>query len=88
MKFCPVGAQIVPCRRTDIRLFLSDLEETWILTKDFQKSTYIPNFMKFCPVGAELFHADGRTDMTKLTVAFRKFESAVQAFEEMRGDEL
>jgi len=23
-----------------------------------------PNFMKICPVGAELFHADGRTDMT------------------------
>ena len=29
--------------------------------------------MKFRPVGAELFHADGRTDMTKLTVAFRNF---------------
>ena len=33
--------------------------------------------MKIRPVGAELFHADGRmdgrTDMTKLTVAFRNF---------------
>ena len=29
--------------------------------------------MKICPVGAELFHADRRTDMTKLTVAFRNF---------------
>jgi len=27
--------------------------------------------MKICPVGAELFSVDGRTDMTKLTVAFR-----------------
>ena len=27
--------------------------------------------MKIRPVGAELFHADGQTDMTKLTVAFR-----------------
>jgi putative cell wall-binding protein len=27
-------------------------------------------------VGAELFHADGLTDMTKLTVAFRKFANA------------
>jgi hypothetical protein len=27
-------------------------------------------------VGAELFHADGRTDMTKLTVAFRNFANA------------
>ena len=27
--------------------------------------------MKICPVGAELFHADERTDITKLMVAFR-----------------
>jgi hypothetical protein len=27
--------------------------------------------MKIRPVGAELFHADGRTDMTNLKVAFR-----------------
>jgi hypothetical protein len=32
--------------------------------------------MKIRPVGAELFHADGRTDMTKLTVAFRNFGNA------------
>jgi len=25
--------------------------------------------MKILPVGADLFHADGQTDMTKLTVA-------------------
>jgi hypothetical protein len=31
------------------------------------------NFMKIRPVGAELFHAGGRTDMTNLIVAFRKF---------------
>jgi hypothetical protein len=29
--------------------------------------------MKIRPVGAKLFHADGRTDTTKLTVAFRNF---------------
>ena len=29
--------------------------------------------MKLHPVPAELFHADGRTDMTKLIVAFRNF---------------
>jgi hypothetical protein len=29
--------------------------------------------MKIRLVGAELFHEDGRTDMTKLTVAFRNF---------------
>jgi len=31
------------------------------------------NFMKIRPAGAELFHADGRTDMTKLIAAFRNF---------------
>jgi len=29
------------------------------------------NFIKIRPVGTELLHADGQTDMTKLTVAFR-----------------
>jgi hypothetical protein len=32
--------------------------------------------MKIRPVGAELFHADGRTDMTTLTVAFLNFANA------------
>jgi hypothetical protein len=27
-------------------------------------------------VGAELFHVDGQTDMTELTVAFRNFSGA------------
>jgi hypothetical protein len=29
--------------------------------------------MKIRPVGAELFHADGRRDMTKIIIAFRNF---------------
>jgi len=29
--------------------------------------------MKIRPAGAERIHADGRTDMTKLIVAFRNF---------------
>jgi hypothetical protein len=29
-------------------------------------------------VGAELFHADGQTDMTKLTVAFRSRANALK----------
>jgi len=32
--------------------------------------------MKVCPVVAELFHADGRTDATKLIVALRNFVDA------------
>jgi hypothetical protein len=42
----------------------------------FSKNTQIPNFMKIRPVGDELFHADGRTDMTKIIVAFRNFSKA------------
>jgi hypothetical protein len=34
--------------------------------------------MKICPVGAELFNADGRTDMTKQIVAFRGFANALK----------
>ena len=40
----------------------------------FQKST--DNTTKIRPVGAELLHADGRTDMAKLTVAFRNSSKA------------
>jgi hypothetical protein len=32
--------------------------------------------MKVCAVEAELFHADGQTDMMKLIVAFRNFAKA------------
>jgi hypothetical protein len=34
------------------------------------------NFIKIRLVGANLFHADGQTDMTNLTVAFRNFANA------------
>jgi hypothetical protein len=44
------------------------------------KNTPISNVNKIRPVEGELFHADGRTDgrsdMTKLTVAVRNFASA------------
>jgi hypothetical protein len=32
--------------------------------------------MKIRPLGAELFYVGGRTDMTKLIVAFRNFANA------------
>jgi len=32
--------------------------------------------MKIRQLGAELIHADGRTDLTKLTVTFRNFANA------------
>jgi len=34
--------------------------------------------MKIRPVGAQLFHGDGQTDMTNLTVTFRNFANAPQ----------
>ena len=44
--------------------------------------------MKIRPVGAELFHADGRTDgqtdMTKLIVAFRNFAKQLKKYEDPR----
>jgi len=39
---------------------------------DYRKNTQISNFMEICGVEAELFHADGQTDMT-LLIAFRSF---------------
>jgi len=54
-----------------------------MLSTDFLKNNQISVFMKILPVGAELFHADGRTDrrtdMTKLIVAFRNFANAPKA---------
>jgi len=44
----------------------------------FDKNT--SNFMKIRPVGAELFHADRRTDMTKLIIAFRNFANAPKTY--------
>ena len=40
--------------------------------------------MKVLPVGAELFHVDGRTEMTKLIVAFRYFMNAPTTFQLVR----
>jgi len=40
----------------------------------FSKISQISNFMKIRPVGAELFHSDGRTDMTKKTVCSQNKE--------------
>jgi hypothetical protein len=55
-------------------LFLYDFSETLIFIDRFSKNPQMSNFMKIVLLGAELFHADGRTDVTKLIVAFRNFE--------------
>ena len=57
------------------------IDLTWNLNFPdiFSKNLQISNSMKICQVGAELFHADrrtdGRTDMTKLIVVFRNFSN-------------
>ena len=50
------------------------------LFRQISKNIQILNIMKVCPVGAELFRADGRTDMTKLIVAFRNFAKSALNF--------
>jgi len=42
----------------------------------YSKNNQISNFMKIRPVGAELFHADGQTDITKLIIVFSNFATA------------
>jgi len=38
------------------------------LSRQFSENTQISNLMKIREVAAELFHTDGRTDITELTV--------------------
>jgi hypothetical protein len=36
-----------------------------VIVDRFSKNTEVSNFIKICSVGAEMFDADGRTDMSK-----------------------
>ena len=47
-----------------------------IFGKKYSKS----NFVKILPVGVEMFHADGRTDMTELLLTFRSFAKAPKIY--------
>ena len=62
----------------NVKLFLSEFNETWIFSTVFKKIPNFPIFMKILPVGAELFHADRRSDMAKLIVAFRNFANTLE----------
>jgi len=57
-------------------LFLSDFNKSVIFLAVLLKNAHILHFMKIPPVEAELFHAGGRTDMTKLIAAFRNSANA------------
>jgi len=45
-----------------VPLFLLDLKGPLIFWKDFSKNTQISHFINIRPLGAQLIHADGRTD--------------------------
>ena len=47
-----------------------------IFSTDFSEKSQKSSLIKIRPVGAELYHPDGQTDMTKLIVAFRNFGNA------------
>jgi hypothetical protein len=45
-------------------------------SRQIVKNVQTSNLMIILPVGVEVFHADRRTDMTKVTVAVRNFAKA------------
>jgi hypothetical protein len=52
-------------------LFMSDFNETWCFSTDFQKkNTQMSNFMNIRLVGAELFRADGQTANNRFSQFF------------------
>ena len=57
-------------------LFSSDLKKkASIFSTAFRKNAQISNFMKIRPMGAELFHVDTRTGMTKLILAINQLNA-------------
>jgi hypothetical protein len=72
----------------DLNLFclpsLSDFEKPLSIPDSFHYILHplhlIQNFKKIVLVGSELFHADGRPDMTKKVVAFRIFAKVTEKF--------
>ena len=57
----PPGDNPVAVNKYIISIFSADFPKK-------KKKTQISNFIKIRPVGAEYFHTDERTDMTKLIV--------------------
>ena len=56
---------------------MSDINETWISSTIFDKYSY-QILWKSVDWGAEFFHADGRTDVTKRIVTFRKLANSLE----------
>ena len=62
-------------------LFSSHLNDTLIFPTDFRKILKYQISWKYVPMETGLFHADGRTDTTKLIIAFRNFTNAPKTAE-------
>ena len=45
-------------------------------SRHIMEESHISNFIKIHPLGAEMFHADRRTSITKLIIAIRHFANA------------
>ena len=73
-------SEVVSCKNIGLHvkypLFLSDFNQNLNFIDRFSKNNQISNFINFRPVGAELFHADGRTDMTRPMVTLRNYANA------------
>ena len=57
-------------------LFLPDFNKISIIATDFLKILKFKISWKSVQLGGKFYHEDRRTDMTKLTVAFRNFANA------------
>jgi len=57
------------------QLFLSDFNQTWILSTFFEKQS---NIMETRPVGVEMLHADGQTHITTLKSFFSNLWTRLQ----------
>ena len=60
------------CLHVKYLFFLSDFNETWIYSTDFQKKSLNMNFHENLPSGSRVVPC-GQTDMTKQTAAFHNF---------------
>jgi hypothetical protein len=67
-------------------LFLSNFNETWIFSTDFRK--ILKYQISWNSVRWEQMRTNGRTDMTKLIVAFRNFANTPKKFIRFHRDYL
>jgi hypothetical protein len=64
------------CYSCKVPVILDIFSRNLIFLDRFSKNTQIKNSVKIRPVGAALFHADRRTDITKVIDAFLSFANA------------